>query len=325
VGLKKKLKSEGVFMSEHHYDPQDMRNMGGLRTRMKTTFAVYLVGALALAGIFPLAGFWSKDEILAEFSAANPIIYWLLTVAAFFTAFYMGRQVLMVFFGKPRTEPAAYAQENPPVMTVPLIVLAILAFFSGVLNLPSLHTFTKWLEPTINTVYEGEFNIVVALISTGLALAAIFFSWMFYSLRYQELQKLPFAKRPDDPLRSVLGPLFTLLENKYKVDEFYKLIILDPYVKLSRFLAESVDWRFWHDWFHDVVIARSYKVLTRVLAVQIDLGIIDGIANGLARLSQKFAASMRRLQTGFVRNYALAMFLGVVFILGYLIVRVLAS
>jgi NADH-quinone oxidoreductase subunit L len=330
VGLKKKLKGDGVFLSEGHFghavfDVQDMRNMGGLRTRMKTTFVVYLVGALALAGIFPLAGFWSKDEILAEFSAFNPIIYWLLTAAAFLTAFYMGRQVFMVFFGKSRTQPAAHAQENPPVMTIPLIILAIFAFFSGVLNLPTIHTFTKWLEHTISTVQESEFNIVVALISTGLALAAIFFSWMFYSLRYQELQKLPFAKRPDDPLRSVLGPLFTLLENKYKVDELYKLIILDPYVKVSRFLADVIDWRFWHDWFHDVVIVRSYKVLTQVLAVQIDLGLIDGIANGLARLSQTIAASLRRLQTGFVRNYALAIFVGVIFILGYLIVRVLAS
>jgi NADH-quinone oxidoreductase subunit L len=294
--------------------------MGGLRSRMKTTFVVYLVGALALAGVFPLSGFWSKDEILAEFSAANSVIYWLLTVAAFFTAFYMGRQVLMVFFGTPRTEPAAHAQENPPVMTIPLILLAVLAFFSGVLNLPTIHTFTKWLEHTIATVHEGEFNMVVALISTGLALTAVFFSWMFYSLRYKELQKLPFAKRPDDPLRSVLGPLFTLLENKYKVDEFYKLIILDPYVKGSRFLAEVIDWRFWHDWFHDVVIVRSYNVLCKVLSVQVDLGLIDGIANGLARLSQTFAASLRRIQTGFVRNYALAMFLGMVLILGYLIV-----
>ena len=101
-------------MVGHHFDPQDMRNMGGLRSRMKITFVVYLVGALALAGIFPLAGFWSKDEILAESLALNPLVYWLLTIAAFFTAFYMGRQVLMVFFGKPRTEPAAHAQENPP-------------------------------------------------------------------------------------------------------------------------------------------------------------------------------------------------------------------
>jgi NADH-quinone oxidoreductase subunit L len=322
VGLKKKLKSEGVFMVGHHFDPQDMRNMGGLRSRMKTTFAVYLVGALALSGIFPLAGFWSKDEILAESLALNPLVYWLLTIAAFFTAFYMGRQILMVFFGKARTEPAAHAQENRPLMTVPLIILAVLSLFGGVLNLPGVHTFTQWLEHTIEFIHEGEFNLTVALISTGLALTAIFFAWMFYGLRYQELQKLPFARRPDDPLRSVLGPFFGLLENKYKIDELYKLLILDPYVALSGFLAQVIDWKFWHDWFHDVLIARSFKALANGFAVQIDLGIIDGIANGLASASQALAGAMRRLQSGFVRSYALAMFLGLIVILGYLIMRV---
>ena len=335
VGLKKKLKNEGVYMTDHHdvriaFDPQDMRNMGGLRTRMKTTFAVYLVGALALAGIFPLAGFWSKDEILAESLVLHPAVYWMLTIAAFLTAFYMGRQVLMVFFGRPRTEPAAHAKENSPVMTVPLIVLAVLSVSGGALNLPGVHTFTTWLEHTLvqhtlEHVQEGEFNITVALISTGLALTALFFAWMFYSLRYHELQKLPFAKRPDDPLRGILGPLFSLLENKYKIDELYKFLILDPYVAFSRFLAQVIDWSFWHDWFHDVLIARSFKVLAKGLAVQVDLGLIDGLANGLASASQALAASMRRLQTGFVRNYALAMFLGLIVIFGFLIMRMIAS
>ena len=207
-------------------------------------------------------------------------------------------------------------------MTAPLIILAILSLFGGALNLPGVHTFTKWLEHTIEFIHEGEFNLTVALISTGLALTGIFFAWMFYSLRYQELQKLPFARRPDDPLRSVLGPFFGLFENKYKIDELYKLLILDPYVALSGFLAEVIDWRFWHDWFHDVLIARSFKALAKVLAVQVDLGIIDGIANGLAGATQALAGAMRRLQSGFVRSYALAMFLGLIVILGYLIMRV---
>jgi NADH-quinone oxidoreductase subunit L len=142
--LKKQLKSHG-----HHFDPQDMRNMGGLRSRMKTTFWVYLIGALALAGIFPLAGFWSKDEILAESNAFNIWIYVLLTIAAFFTAFYMGRQILMVFFGEPRSPAAEHAQESPALMTVPLIVLAGLSILGGALNLPSIHTFGHWLEHTI--------------------------------------------------------------------------------------------------------------------------------------------------------------------------------
>jgi NADH-quinone oxidoreductase subunit L len=111
---------------EHHegedeatFDPQDMRNMGGLRRRMPTTFVVYLIGALALAGIPPLAGFFSKDEILLDASLTNGWVYGLLTVAAFLTAFYMGRQVWMVFFGKARSEPAAQAEESPALMTVP--------------------------------------------------------------------------------------------------------------------------------------------------------------------------------------------------------------
>jgi len=92
-------------------------------------------------------------------------------------------------------------------------------------------------------------------------------------------------------------------------------------VALSRFLAEVVDWRFWHDWFHDTLLAGSFNLLTRLLAVRIDLGIIDAFANGLGRATQTFAASLRRIQTGYVRNYALAVFAGVVVILGYLILR----
>ncbi len=110
------------------FDPNDMRNMGGLRKTMPVTFWVYLAGALALAGIFPFAGFWSKDEILADsFSKGFTAVYWLLTIAAFFTAFYMGRQIWMVFFGEPRHEAAAHAQESPRIITVPLIVLAVLS------------------------------------------------------------------------------------------------------------------------------------------------------------------------------------------------------
>lgn len=312
--LKKKLKPGEEF------DPQDMRNMGGLRSRMKITFWVYVIGALALSGIAPLAGFWSKDEILAEASTLNPTVYVLLTMAAFFTAFYMGRQVLMVFFGKARSEAAAHAKENPPMMTVPLIVLAVLSLFGGALNLPGLHTFTSWLEHTLEHVHEGEFNLIVAATSTILALVALYLAWLLYSKRYQESLKIP-SKRPDDPLRAILGPIFTGMENMWWVDELYWAVILNPYIAISRFLAEIVDWRFWHDWFHDVVIVGLFRIFTRLLAVRVDLGIIDGFANGLAEATKSLAASLRRIQTGYVRNYALSVFVGVVVILGYLILR----
>ena len=315
--LKKLVKGQG-----HDFDPQDMRNMGGIKDRMKVTFWVYLAGAVALAGIPIFAGFWSKDEILAEASKLNPTAYWLLTAAAFLTAFYMGRQILMVFFGKPRSPAAEHAQESPPVMTVPLIILAILSVLGGTLNLPWTHTLTTWLEHSIEHVHEGEFVILVAALSTGLALLAIFLAWLIYSpKRYEAFTAIPAAKRPDDPLRTLIGPFFEVLKNKWYVDELYWAVILNPYISLSRFLADVVDWKFWHDWFHDVVIAGGYRLLAQVLAVRIDLGGIDAAANGLGKAAQNMAASFRRLETGYVRNYALSIFVGVIIILGYLVLR----
>jgi NADH-quinone oxidoreductase subunit L len=311
--LKKLLKHGQEF------DPQDMRNMGGLKDRMKVTFWVYIIGALALTGIPVLAGFWSKDEILAEASSLNPLAYGLMTAAAFLTAFYMGRQVLMVFFGAPRSLAAEHARESPPVMTVPLIILAVLSAFGGFLNFPGVGAFTKWLEHTFEKVHEGEFNFMVAGISVGLALLAIYLAWWIYYRRYEDYLETPIAKRPEDPLKGIIGPLFDALKNKWWVDELYWAVILTPYVSLSRLLAEVIDLRFWHDWFHDTVLVGGYNLLTRLLAVRVDLGGIDALANGLGETVRRFAASLRRIETGYVRNYALSVFLGVVLILGYLI------
>jgi NADH-quinone oxidoreductase subunit L len=336
--LRRKMKHE------RHFDPQDMRNMGGLRSRMKTTTWVYLVGAIALAGIFPLAGFWSKDEILAEALHLNPVVYWLLTIAAFFTAFYMGRQIIMVFFGKAKSEPAAHAQESPAVMTAPLVVLAVLSLFGGALNLPGIHTFTTWLGHTIHlegvveavgTLFkgglatmlasegaaEGGFNLIVALLSTVLALVAIGLAYVVYVRKAEAMKNLPLAKRVDDPLRTMLGPVFTLLEHKYYVDELYNLVIIQPYNAIASFIADKVDWDFWHDFFHDKVLAGGFKGLTWLLSNPIDTHVIDGFANGLAEGTQELAALVRRLQTGYVRNYALSVFAGVILIIGYIILR----
>ncbi len=122
--------------AENSVDPQDMRNMGGLRKRMPVTFWVFLIGALALSGIAPLAGFFSKDEILAEAFHLQPGAFILLIIAAFLTALYMGRQVFLVFFGKPRSKPAEQASESRAIVTVPLVVLAFLSLTGGILNLP---------------------------------------------------------------------------------------------------------------------------------------------------------------------------------------------
>jgi NADH-quinone oxidoreductase subunit L len=316
--LRKQAKSIGP-----DFDFQDMRNMGGVRNRMKVTFWVYMIGAVALMGIPPLAGFWSKDEILAEANHLNITAYLLLSVAAILTAFYMTRQLMMVFFGKARSPAAEHAQESPVIMTVPLIILAGLAAVGGALNLPNIHTFTLWLEHTLKgNVEEGEFVIIVALLSTGLALTSAFLSWLLYRPKsYEKFWSVPAAKRPDDPLRNVIGPLFEALNKKWWVDELYWTVILNPYIALAKFLADVVDWRFWHDWFHDVVVAGAYNRLASLLAVKIDLGGIDALANGLGDTVKRAASSTRRIETGYVRNYALSIFLGVVLILGYLLLR----
>jgi NADH-quinone oxidoreductase subunit L len=301
------------------FDPGDMRNMGGLRQRMRTTFWVYLIGALALAGIPPLAGFFSKDEILAEGVELNITVYVLLAVAAFFTAFYMGRQVWMVFFGQARTEAARQAEESPAVMTLPLVALALLSLFGGALNLPGVHTFTDWLEHTFESfhlsLHPGEFNPSVALLSTALALAAIFLSWLLYGRK-----PLAHVEQPD-PLKRFLGPLFTGMENKWWVDEIYGFLFIKRYQQLAAFLAEKVDWQFWHDWFHDSLLAAGFRGVARLLAEPIDLGIVDRFFLLLAEITRRLSTSLSRLQTGFVRNYALSVLMGVVIILSYLILR----
>ena len=304
---------------EEIFDPGDMRNMGGLRKRMPITFWVYLIGAIALSGIPPFAGFFSKDEILAEATCLNKTAYILLVIAAFFTAFYIARQIWMVFFGKARHEATAHAEESPPVITVPLIILAFLAMVGGLLNFPGVHTFTKWLEHTYNVfhvhIHAGEFNPTVAITSTVLALIAVYLAWLLYG-------RNPLKKEEPDPLRKILGPVFVGMNHKWWVDELYWAIILNPYIALSRFFAETVDWTFWHDWFHEKVIAGSYQWLSHVLLSQIiDLGFIDAIANGLGSITKKSASVLRKIQTGYVRNYALSIFLGVVLIIGYLIIK----
>jgi len=309
------------------FDPGDMRNMGGLRKQMPVTFWLYLIGALALAGIFPLAGFWSKDEILLDAAKNYPLVCILLILAAFLTAFYMGRQIWMVFFGTPRHAAAGLATESPRVMTVPLMVLAALAILGGALNFPGLNSLTAWLGYTIQPIVHeaavapwlaiswGGFNPLLALLVLLLALIAIYLSWLIYGRK-------PLEAGQKDPLKQPLGAFFTGMENKWFVDEFYAAVILKPYGAISRFLADVIDGRFWHDWFHEKVIAGTYNFVSKtVLDQRVDQQFIDAIANGLGNLTRAASSRLRRLQNGFVRSYALAVLLGVVIILGYLLLK----
>ncbi len=300
---------------EEVFDPNDMRNMGGMRKTMPVTFWVYLIGALSLGGVIPFAGFWSKDEILADaFTGGFSLIYWLLMIAAFLTAFYMGRQIFMVFFGEPRHEVAAHAEESPPVITIPLIILAAGAFLGGVLNLPGVETLTKWLEHTIN-IHPQEFVLNIAIVSTILALLAILFSWLLYG-------RNPLKRGQPDPLKKPLGFLFTGMERKWYVDEIYDVLFVARYKDIAHFLADTIDDRFWHDWFHEKALAGTYNWLSRIgLNLYADQRGIDAIANGLGYATKWLSAVLRKVQNGFVRSYALAVLLGVVVILGYLILK----
>jgi NADH-quinone oxidoreductase subunit L len=261
-----------------------MRNMGGLRTKMPTTFWVYLIGALALAGIAPLSGFFSKDEILVAASQYNMGIFILLILAAFLTAFYMGRQILMVFFGSPRTRAAGAANENRPLVTVPLIILAVLSALGGLLNLPGSHYLETWLEHTIEGLHAGEFVPLLAGLALLVALLGLLGAWLVYgrspSTRAQEID--PIAKRTPG--------LFRALNQKWWVDELY----------------------------HNTIV-RGYWALSDFLAGPFDQGLIDGIVNGFGYISRGFSSGLRLLQTGFVRSYALMLVVGVVAILAYLV------
>ncbi len=296
------------------FDPNDMRAMGGLATRMRTTFAVYLVGAVALAGLPPLAGFFSKDEILAAASIQSPAVFALLAAAALLTALYVGRQILLVFFGRARSEAAAHAVESPAVMTLPLVAFALLACLGGALNLPGIHTLTHWLGLTVGEIQDAPFNLAVAALSTSLALIAAGVAWLVYG-------RNPLEQGAPDPLRRLLGPIFSGIEQRWKVDEFYDWLVVRRYVALAGFLADVIDVRFWHDWFHDTLLARSFRQATRWLAEAFDLHVIDAAANGLASLTQSAAQRLRRLQTGYVRNYALSFLLGAVVLIGYFLLR----
>lgn len=287
--------------------------MGGLWKRMRTTSILYLIGSLALMGIFPLAGFWSKDEILYYASKQETqLIVVLLIVGAILTAFYMTRQLLMVFFGKSRTEAAAHASESPKIMTLPLMVLAFFSIFIGFLNAPLLGftPFATWLEG-LHGHQELDVTraLFLAILATGLAFSAIGVGYLIYRPKAQKAGV-------DDPLRKT-GFVFRLLNHKYWIDELYGRLFVRPFIWLSHFLAWVIDWRFLHDWFHDRAVRDTFLKITDFLANPIDKLVIDGAVNGTGRLVAWAAGGLRKVQTGYVRNYALALLAGVVLVVAW--------
>lgn len=272
----------------HHggFDPQDMRFMGGLRSRMPVTFWVYLIGGLALAGVAPLSGFFSKDEILAAAEQVSPAVFVVLLIAALLTAFYVARQLALVFFGQGRSEAARAATESSPVITVPLGILAALAAVGGALNLPGSHLLGDWLHHTVEPLVEAGFNPLTAGIALVIALAGLGLGWLLYGR-----SPLTRAEEPD-PLAVRLKGLFTWLRRKWYVDEIYNALFVTPYTRLSQMLAGPVD-----------------------------QGLIDGVVNGAGGMARLLGNLGRSLQNGYVRSYALIMLVGVALIFTFLLAR----
>ena len=204
--------------------------------------------------------------------------------------------------------------------------------FAGLLNFPGLDAFSRWLEHTIPatatvTSDAGGLNPwVVAAISTGLALLGVGLGIYLYHTVYIRQQNRPRLQRPDDPLRSILGPIFSGMSHKWWIDELYSVVIVRPYYALARLLSfgegEIMDPNQIKDWIHSVLIAGGFRVFSKFLSESIDLGIVDALVNRTADGIRAGGVRLRRIQTGYVSNYALAVFLGVVVIVGYLILRI---
>jgi NADH-quinone oxidoreductase subunit L len=306
-------------------DNQDIRTMGGLRKYMPMTALGFIVAWLAIAGVPPLSGFWSKDEVLSRAYFAGDYGVWIVgTVAAAFTAFYMTREVWLVFFGNERFRAAAEAEtaqttdetalslesptveawvppkppglthsphESPPTMTGPVLMLGALAAVGGVLSLPfhGLEFLTDWLDPVFEGVPEIDVTSFVAaatlsVISVALGLIGLAVAFSLYR------DGIPAPDR--DPLPERLGVAGRVFQHAYYIDESIAAFVRGPGLRFA-------------DW-----VNRGF-----------DLGVIDGAVNGVARLVRDTAGRLRRVQTGLVRNYALGVVIGAVGLLVFLAVR----
>ncbi len=280
----------------------DMRKMGGLKDKLPVTYWTFLMATLAISGVPLFSGFFSKDEILwqAFISPHGNFWIWLIgVIAAGFTAFYMFRLVYLTFHGKSRVPPelAHHVHESPPVMTIPLSILAVLAVVGGYVGVPKVlgggQQFEHFLEPVFSRNAEelishlphhsASLELTVMLISVIVAFTGIGVAYLFY------------MKRPDLPvaLASRFRAVYTLLLNKYYVDEIYNALVVQPIFHLSN----SFLWKVF------------------------DVKLVDGMVNGVARVVENTAQRLRRTQTGLVQNYALGFLIGVVLIVGYYLVK----
>lgn len=273
-------------------DEQDMRKMGGLKKKMPITFVTMLIGTIAISGIPPLSGFFSKDEILAFTFVSSPVLWGLGFLTALFTAFYMFRLLFLTFYGKFRgtDDQKHHLHESPWQMTLPLIILAVLASFGGALNIPEALHGGHWLADFLSPIYAYSNAIVepthvdhsIELILMGVsAVAAIVMASIAY-VKYVKKADVPAADHVEQ------GIWHKLSYNKLYIDELYDNLIVKPLNGLSKIL---------------------YKFF--------DKSIIDGIVNGFGTFIESSGKGIRQLQSGHVGFYIFMMVIGIVAILLY--------
>jgi NADH-quinone oxidoreductase subunit L len=295
-----------LHTGDHHVDPQDMYNMGGLRHKMPVTFWTFLIGGLALSG-FPLftAGFWSKDEILADAWAHVPIVFIVLALAALLTAFYTARQIMLTFFGEPRSKEATHAVESNWTMTLPLIILAVFAIGFGWVGIPEHFPVLGGLIPNWFHEFVGgtllehpealPFNIVPLLTSLLVALGGLALGWAVY-------RNIPAGAK--DPVERTLGAgAYNILRSKYFVDELYDKVFVKPaYWIAETFTSAWMDRRVIDGILH--FIARISLDIGTFLRTWIDKLIINGIPDKLSEgVRDQLSPFMRFIQTGRVQQY----------------------
>jgi NADH-quinone oxidoreductase subunit L len=278
----KSLLFQGAGSANHATNTFDMRLMGGLRTAMPITFATFVIGSLSLSGVFPLAGFWSKDEVLLDAWNHDKFLWLIGTVVAFMTAFYMFRAIFMTFFGEYRggeePEPghghAGPPHESPRSMTMPLVVLAVPSVLFGLFAVNGFGEFLEGSLPEAIRHFEFHTEAVVLASSTLAALGGIGAAAAVY-----------YARRPtSEQLGRAAGPLYALAADKYYVDE----IAEDGVVRgvLDRGIGRA--------------------------AAAFDQYVVDGVVNGLASATRIAGDGLRRLESGQLQAYTSMSVLGVV-------------
>ncbi|MEX1063623.1 MAG: NADH-quinone oxidoreductase subunit L [Balneolaceae bacterium] len=301
------LREEG---KDVHFDSQDMRFMGGLRQYMPSTYKTFLIATIAISGIPPLAGFFSKDEVLmhafsagyGEYAGGLYFILWGVgIVTAFLTAFYMFRLTFSTFHGsfklpekiKDAAGSEKYLHESPLSMTIPLWVLAIASVLGGFLGLPNFIVETFTGQPAnVNLLHEwlhtiaSDFSIVMGkglewllmALAVAIAAGAIYLAYRMYEINSLE--------ESDKQIAARFGGLYQVWQEKYNLDELYERAVIFPTVRFSE----------------------------RVLAV-FDMKVVDGLVNGLAGTVRLFGSLFRYVQTGVATNYALFLLAGVIIVL----------